>query len=339
MAPPAGCSTAWSSPAPRTRGDGPLPLSAAQREAFCSPRPRGWTLPLPGADQGSGLLPDLEPLPGESNALLSRARRDDPALVRTPARSRSCFPFARGWTLLPNLGDGRQRLLPASAGMAPDPSSRVRPPRPAPRLRGDGPAAPAQQAADLVCSPCPRVVVVDYRCSPHARGWPRREQRHRSGATLLPAPAGCSLLAQGCIGEKETAPHARGDVPSPTCPPRPRRPVPRTCGDGPSTMARAARSGVCSPLAWGWPQDCRGIRGAQALLPAPAGMDPLTRSWPSSGARCFLHPRGWSFRDCPVGVLCCLLPAPAGMNPSRLLAVSLSSAVPRWCGDGPVRWL
>ncbi|GHG29538.1 hypothetical protein Shyd_85000 [Streptomyces hydrogenans] len=105
-------------PAPCPCGDGPNGIRKVWNLVTCSPYARGWTPPLPRADQGSGLLP-----PAWGGALLAA-----PAEVRA-------------------------ELLPARAGMArtcPLPSGSW---LPAPRLRGDGPVALAFFGGKDSCSP------------------------------------------------------------------------------------------------------------------------------------------------------------------------------------------
>ncbi len=192
----------------------------------------------------------------------------------------------------------------------------------APRTRGDGPSMPTLTAAAL-------------DCSPHPRGWSLRLSCAPPLVLLLPAPAGM-VPRGGAEGH-----HGRA--------------APRTRGDGPPHAGRSHQAPRCSPHPRGWSLGFPLVNGGAVLLPAPAGMVPL--SWSDrlrtaaaprtrgdgpgklrlcgSGMACSPHPRGWSQGPHRRQSLTGLLPAPAGMVPSNQVAPHLTCAAPRTRGDGP----
>ncbi len=218
----------------------------------------------------------------------SRLRGDGPASVRTPARSRSCFPFARGWS---------PRRPHASLS-----------PGPAPRARGDGPyrmpedgtsracsppalASPPVPAASRACGDGPGMGykgIVQFDCSPHMRGWTRCRIETGPGHFLLPTPAGMTpahlvpvpgfrLLPAHAGMDPGSAP-ARTRASTCPCPSAPRtrgdgpfggdmtRQVlvhPRACGGGPGRANGRSWNESCSPHPWDGPNrpHCRRLRG------------------------------------------------------------------------------
>ncbi len=185
------------------------------------------------------------------------------------------------------------RLLPAPAGMVPDPGPARRPAVPAPRTRGDGPSPSCGGSRAS-------------GCSPHPRGWSLRDRQPRRLRRLLPAPAGM-VPPTGTGASRGT-------------------PAPRTRGDGPERLAAAVGQPLCSPHPRGWSLHQPGRFRRHRLLPAPAGMVPRTAArrpstrsaprtrgdGPSSAAsatpatNCSPHPRGWprSVEARPPAAIC-----------------------------------
>jgi len=172
-----------------------------------------------------------------------RARGDGPLGQLLIRRRVHCSPRTRGWS-----PHGEQRrvgslLLPAHAGMVPVlavPGPEV---AAAPRARGDGPL-PACGA------------VQRGACSPRTRGWSLVPEDQGSGQHLLPAHAGM------------VPSRAKGAPPSGA--------APRARGDGPLDAVKAEKDLTCSPRTRGWSQFERAGSHFAELLPAHAGMVPVT---------------------------------------------------------------
>ncbi len=199
------------------------------------------------------------------------------------------------------MQDEAEALLPARAGMVPPATSPATSPAPAPRTRGDGPAR------DLTW---PR----PGRCSPHARGWSRREGRGHDVEHLLPARAG---MVPATWARRSAA--ASG---------------PRTRGDGPAGRAGSGPRPVCSPHARGWSPRQRAGPRDDRLLPARAGMVP--RSTTSTGC---LRPAPRTRGDGPgikaMGGWLKSCSPHAGMAPRRSTGSTRPWSAPRTRGDGP----
>ncbi len=166
-----------------------------------------------------------------------------PVLVPTVRSVRHCSPHPRGWSQLFRVPQSVHELLPAPAGMVPRPCPARRGRSPAPRTRGDGPwSAPGK-----LCG---------HRCSPHPRGWSLDDGRPGRGEALLPAPAG--------MVPPERSPTARPGA------------APRTRGDGPAAAGHPATRTRCSPHPRGWSLRRRTQPVHHELLPAPAGMVPIS---------------------------------------------------------------
>ena len=191
---------------PRTRGDGPHDMCAADRGAGASPHTRGWTrrrhargaarrgFPAhagmdPGghrADRGRGGLP--------------RTRGDGPFPASAPAAMVAASPHTRGWTHLFPEGVLLSAGFPAHAGM--DPGSRGGATRRGrlPRTRGDGPSPMTGRT--------PR-----RRASPHTRGWTRAGPAHVGRARGFPAHAGMDPSWSCRASRTGRLPRTRGDGP------------------------------------------------------------------------------------------------------------------------------
>ena len=213
-------------------------------------------------------------------------------------------PHPRGWTVR-RRGRRLVRLgFPAPAGMDP-PTGAAKPARAwIPRTRGDGPRSGPTSAA---------------RCSdsPHPRGW--------------------TLVAAARCGRHEGFPAPAGMDPNPPCgSTRPGR-IPRTRGDGPLWISMLLSLHWDSPHPRGWTPIASGAAHGLTGFPAPAGMDPRHRPYPSrpgriprtrgDGPRSWQsactpaadspHPRGWTRRPSRAAVAPRGFPAPAGMDPPR----------------------
>ncbi len=192
-----------------------------------------------------------------------------------------CSPHPRGWSTSGAFCYPSHPLLPAPAGMVPRRSPRPRRCRPAPRTRGDGPGTASR--IDRATT-----------CSPHPRGWSPRPLHQLHAVPLLPAPAGM-------------VPRSTADQPR-------RATAPRTRGDGPHQARRSGDGDACSPHPRGWSRGPHHHRPARHLLPAPAGMVPLTA--PST------YGPG-------------LLLAPAGMVPAARTCARERRTAPCTRRDGP----
>ena len=153
-------------PAPRARGDGPTSWRSWTVGAPCSPRTRGWS-----RDVVLTLGLAKRPFCSPRTRGWSQPKIDPGECVNT------CSPRTRGWSPLSGGGGHQDTLLPAHAGMVPEPGRGWRPASPAPRARGDGPDL------DLLETDRPR-------CSPRTRGWSPRRVLRRTSHPLLPANAG-----------------------------------------------------------------------------------------------------------------------------------------------------
>ncbi len=150
--------------APRSRGDGPAILRELGISGMCSPLARGWSLLTPVAAVISEVLPARAGMVRPRWASLPtptyapRSRGDGPEATLEIALGHECSPLARGWSGVGGAPRGRDRVLPARAGMVPFRRVPVSSSTSAPRSRGDGPPGwynPHEEHA----------------CSPLARGW------------------------------------------------------------------------------------------------------------------------------------------------------------------------
>ncbi len=169
-------------PAPRTRGDGPGVSWTPTSSRVCSPHPRGWSLDVRPATDGTlcsphprgwshrlgegrderGLLPaPAGMVPGHRargvrHFAAPRTRGDGPLHVERQQTEGICSPHPRGWSLSYGSWGRVGNLLPAPAGMVPSARSTPRRVTSAPRTRGDGPDADFYWLPEGVCSPHPR---------------------------------------------------------------------------------------------------------------------------------------------------------------------------------------
>ena len=315
-------------PAPRARGDGPGTGETEWVLTDCSPRTRGWSPRGQLRIGGGQLLPAHAGMvpPGTCScrwpSAAPRARGDGPGSPKCTPLRRACSPRTRGWSRRHDGDRGRRELLPAHAGMVPvyrllDSGFAA-----APRARGDGPFGPVPRCAQS-------------SCSPRTRGWSLLCTPLYTDTELLPAHAGMVPWLPQRSGRSRAAPRARGD--------------------GPVGSAAALGALCCSPRTRGWSRGRDTSRPAELLLPAHAGMVPLTlrtavmigtapraRGDGPSGVGhmagtllCSPRTRGWSPGARTYHQTFVLLPAHAGMVPIVLSRRSGRPPAPRARGDGP----
>ncbi len=132
--------------------------------------------------------------------------------------------------------------------------------------------------------------------------------------------------------------------------------APRARGDGPRGRGRWQVRMECSPRTRGWSQDREQRHPRDPVLPAHAGMVPMTKddaipepgaprargdgpspSWPSrAAALCSPRTRGWSLFTAPHRSAGAVLPAHAGMVQQLRPGVGGGRRAPRARGDGPM---
>ena len=158
--PSARCSSAsW---IPRTRGDGPRPISSLMRTNADSPHPRGWTRIResgPGQPEGFPAPAGMDLTSGSASSRwewIPRTRGDGPLLLDGQLVVCQDSPHPRGWTSAlrgPARGPGG---FPAPAGMDPIPAPATTSSRWIPRTRGDGPRSGCRVALRSMDSLHPR---------------------------------------------------------------------------------------------------------------------------------------------------------------------------------------
>ncbi len=319
-----GCRT----PAPCTRGDGPVGGPDHALPGPCSPHPRGWSPVVARVPVDPALLPAparMVPRPTSApgwSASAPRTRGDGPHVRYARVISLPCSPHPRGCSRVELRSQDGQGLLSAPAGMIPAASRRYGKTSSAPRTRRDGPL----RVGDTVAV---------RRCFPHPRRWSRHRYGDRRRGRLLPAPAG--MVPRRAIPRRRPcscSPHPREwslgwrgvvrvefllPAPAEMVPPDASRcgsptTAPRTRGDGPSCWDRRRRPRPCSPHPRGWSRLGPVGQLVVGLLPAPAGMAPARHGPPAAGRPaprtrgdgpspatgcsaypiCSPHPRGWS---------------------------------------------
>ena len=231
--------------APRARGDGPKAPTGLHPQPGCSPRTRGWSRILLGLDLFVGVLPahaGMVPAragAGEGAGGAPRARGDGPVICISGESHCPCSPRTRGGSRATHHGQVGGVVLPAHAGMVPDPGRVTVFLNSAPRARGDG--------------PCPRRWRArSPRCSPRTRGWSPRRDPDRQLPAVLPAHAGMVPRWRPRRSRHRGAPRARGD--------------------GPRLAALASGRVACSPRTRGWSHRPPPRSQQRQVLPAHAGM-------------------------------------------------------------------
>ena len=168
---------------PRTRGDGPLAGADTYLTGMFPPHARGWTLFVPSR---SGRI-DVSPARAGMDPMAKRVvgkvvgfprTRGDGPVRGTAAQVLEAFPpHARGWTLFFPTRHVVVSVSPARAGMDPGTCCRVGSSSGFPRTRGDGPGG--------------RMTLEDKPAfPPHARGWTDRGRAGNSALRVSPARAG-----------------------------------------------------------------------------------------------------------------------------------------------------
>ncbi len=132
--------------------------------------------------------------------------------------------------------------------------------------------------------------------------------------------------------------------------------LPRPRGDGPPSTSRSVSASASPPPTRGWTRRATGVRDADTVSPAHAGMDlplrfppPLRPRLPRPrgdgpvaprvGPRCRPRSppptRGWTLRPAFVVAVDPVSPAHAGMDPCAASGALPTSSLPRPRGDGP----
>ncbi len=346
---------------PRSRGDGPASRSAG---AACAAPPlaRGWTPartrslravgsparagmdPVDGARTSPLRLPrsrgdgPVDGVAGQSVRRLPRSRGDGP-LEQRPLSSRSARgsparagmdppmrrprpatapPLARGWTLDAGA-DPSSRAPPLARGWTLERLIRTRWTKRLPRSRGDGPLA-AYASSEPGGSPA-RAGMDPRRRAPAWRQAPPLARgwtlTHGEAATSrgLPRSRGDGPSTVAVAASIRGLPRSRGDGPLADSVVRPDIRLPRSRGDGP-------RSAPADPDAQG--------------SPARAGMDPRRRGmcWTSAAPPLA---RGWTLDGPPGSAERRGSPARAGMDPSSGRVAGKDLGSPARAGMDP--WL
>ena len=259
----AGMVPSWDDPhlpghgAPRARGDGPRPLAWMCWVMWCSPRSRGWSPSLMVDQLAAGVLPALAgmvrwPVYGGWWRLRApRARGDGPWWMFPRLKPIVCSPRSRGWSSLGRPLPISRPVLPALAGMVPSSPRMTVGDYCAPRARGDGPKA-EHYLPDAV------------PCSPRSRGWSQGGRHSKCTWAVLPALAGMVPAGHQYSLRNVCAPRARGD--------------------GPEGVGPASSASECSPRSRGWSRADQPKGGADAVLPALAGMVPRPASARTGGS-------------------------------------------------------
>ena len=180
----------------------------------------------------------------ETKHRFPRIRGDGPFCAELSSEPPSVPPHPRGWPRGREYGFCGQSGSPASAGMAPSPSSGYTRPYRFPRIRGDGPSLEMLRSMDMLVPP-------------HPRGWPPAGR----GSFLLPpgSPASAGMVRIGADRSR-----------------RPGR-FPRIRGDGPYGDCYATKPNGVPPHPRGWSQSELFRAAFGAGSPASAGMVP--RRW------------------------------------------------------------
>ena len=152
-------SAAWTNTAPHARGDGPPDAKSLPTVVSCSPRTWGWSArPGPPATPRRllpthvGMVRSTRPT-RYSPPAAPHARGDGPGRAGFAEALQICSPRTWGWSGSPRPGARFARLLPTHVGMVRCGPIRIRPPRPAPHARGDGPGWAHRWRTPARCSP------------------------------------------------------------------------------------------------------------------------------------------------------------------------------------------
>ncbi len=199
------------------------------RRRPCSPRTRGWTVPVKDLFDACYVFPAHA---GMDRSSISRSQRGF-----------TCSPRTRGWTGRGDVGGLRRRCVPRARGDGPAHRfgqtvnvGRV------PRARGDGPSEPWPTTSPMLVFPAhagmDRLQDFRFRQSlrvPRARGdGPMGTSAGRRAAIVFPAHAGMdrrtASRSGGCCS---CSPRTRGWTDRGCASPRVRQSVPRARGDGP----------------------------------------------------------------------------------------------------------
>ena len=149
---------------PRTRGDGPMTLTAFITSGRFPPHTRGWTglscrhSRLASVSPAHAGMDRLQPATGEPYRCFPRTRGDGPVSLPKPSSSPRFPPHTRGWTCTGRHSARSPVVSPAHAGMDRMAPLRIASGRCFPRTRGDGPVTRRTRPGRL---PFP----------PHTRGW------------------------------------------------------------------------------------------------------------------------------------------------------------------------
>ena len=349
MVPPRPGRSATPRCAPRASGDGPCPYPCAPAVDTCSPRERGWSV-AGVIDTGIGTV-----LPARAGMVpprrtwrlhrpsAPRASGDGPAGLSRFSTADECSPRERGWSLDLHLLVPVVFVLPARAGMVPATTPHNAGWSRAPRASGDGPDSPGlgwwafrvlPARAGMVPSPrcvgtgsvrAPRAsgdgpgyatsAISRSLCSPRERGWSHLFRHRHQPDTVLPARAGMVRRRPMALVTGTGAP--------------------RASGDGPPLHDSPGSPGLCSPRERGWSRVDGDGRVPGDVLPARAGMVPLT-SIPLAVGACAPRasgdgPCGWSAKTSPVSCS----PRERGWSRPLRPAGDLRVRAPRASGDGP----
>ena len=136
---------------------------------------------------------------------------------------------------------------------------------------------------------------------------------------------------------KNVLPAHAGMVPDRSPPPCSSACAPRARGDGPGDTETVVPRAPCSPRTRGWsPWSCESKK-PRRVLPAHAGMVPLSFHRSYKSYRCSPRTRGWSPQAARLDEASRVLPAHAGMVPAGRRSPTPRAGAPRARGDGPRR--
>ena len=296
--------------APRSGGGGPQGKVVAGGTTSCSPLRRGWSPSVSTLYTLTKVLPaQAGVVPLASSALASsscapRSGGGGPVAIGGSLFRYGCSPLRRGWSLSAALAIVFGGVLPAQAGVVPLQTLLREGRSGAPRSGGGGPTFLAS-------------VRVAPQCSPLRRGWSRLRVSDAHPRRVLPAQAGVVPQVALIVGDIYGAP--------------------RSGGGGPSTMNIALANAVCSPLRRGWSLSQWLHPARSAVLPAQAGVVPVTSAeagmhpcaprsggggplpaiWRRRKHECSPLRRGWSRCGRMTYVEPPVLPAQAGVVPAR----------------------